>query len=232
MKLPAVFFFLLTAFSAFAQKDREPRVLFKLAPFALIDDVSFPAIQGGIEVALSDKFSWYNEFGFRYRHGFFDNGDTSFVKPGGYRIKSEFRYYIKDWSDGEGRLSGYYLAANLFYQKSARNMYVGYHNKQDTSEIIIPDDFGVTKKVYGGNLIIGKQIPFGKRFMWEFYGGLGVRIRDVVTVAREFDNALHYEHKAKDGSFFDLAGQRAELKDGKTGTINISFGIRFAYRLY
>ena len=32
--------------------------------------------------------------------------------------------------------------------------------------------------------------------------------------------------------YFDLAGQKPELKDGKTGTINISFGIRFAYRLY
>ena len=30
------------------------------------------AIQGGVEVALSDKLSWYNEFGFRYRSGLAD----------------------------------------------------------------------------------------------------------------------------------------------------------------
>jgi hypothetical protein len=51
-------------------------------------------------------------------------------------------------------------------------------------------------------------------------------------VAREFDVERHYENHAKDGRYFDLAGQKPELKDGKTGTINISFGIRFAYRLY
>lgn len=223
---------LILTFSAFAQKDREPRILFKLAPLALIDDISFPAIQTGVEVALSDKISWYNEFSFRYRKGLSDNGDTSFLTPGGYRVKSELRYYLGDRKYDYDRLNGYYLAVNLFYQKNARNMYVGYHYKQDTSEFTFSDDFGVTKKVWGGNLIIGKQIAMGKRFMFEFYGGLGVRIRDIVTVAREFDNDRHYENHAKDGSYFDLAGQKPELKDGKTGTINISLGIRFAYRLY
>ena len=91
MRFFVLFLCLSFSFSAFAQKDREPRVLFKLAPFALIDDISFPAIQSGVEVALNDKFSWYNEFGFRYRNGLADNGDTGFVKPGGYRIKSELR---------------------------------------------------------------------------------------------------------------------------------------------
>jgi hypothetical protein len=232
MRFFVLFLCLFFTFSAFAQKDREPRVLFKLAPLALIDDFSFAAIQGGVEVALSDRMSWFNEFGFRYRNGLIDNGDTSFVKPGGFKIKSELRYYLKDWNDNAGRLTGYYLAVNLFYLKNTRNAYVGYYNKQDTTKATTSDDFGMTRKVWGGNLIIGKQMALGKRFMFEYYGGLGVRIRNIVTVAREFDAERHREHHAHDASFMDLAGQKPELKDGKTGTINISLGIRVAYRLY
>lgn len=49
MKLLAVFFFLMIAISGFAQEDR---VLFKFAPLAMLDEVSFPTVQTGVEVSL------------------------------------------------------------------------------------------------------------------------------------------------------------------------------------
>lgn len=244
MRLIALLFCLLTAYSGFAQvplkfrrsqkpyKTYDSRVLFKMAPLALIDEVEFPAIQGGVEVALSNKMSWYNEFGFRYRKPVYEGEDTSFVSPRGYKIKSEVRYYFKDPdSKIAGRLSGYYLAINLFYLKNVNNKHVSYYYKKDTGAIT-SDDFGMTKKVWGGNFIVGNQMYLSKRFLFEYYGGLGVRVRDIVTVGREFDHERDTEHRGHDWTFTDLSGGRPELKDGKTAAINISIGVRFAYRLF
>ncbi|MCS3801211.1 hypothetical protein [Niastella sp. OAS944] len=244
MRLIAIVFCLFTAYSGFTQvplkfrrsskpyKYYDSRLLFKIAPLALIDEIEFPAIQGGLEIALSNKMSWYNEFGFRYRKALYENDDTGFVARRGYRIKSEVRYYFKD-PDSKigGRLTGYYLAVNLFYIKNVDNKYVGYYYQKDTSAFT-QDDFGMTKKVLGGNFIIGNQMYLGKRFLFECYGGLGLRLRDIVTVGREFDHERDRESRGHHWTFTDLTGGRPELKDGKTTTINISIGVRFAYRLF
>lgn len=244
MRLIAALFCLLTAYSGFAQvplkfrrgqkpyKYYDSRLLFKMAPLALIDEVEFPAIQGGLEVALSKKMSWYNEFGFRYRKALYEGEDTGFVSRGGYKIKSEVRYYFKD-PDSKigGALCGYYLAVNLFYLKNVNNKHVAYYYQRDTNAIT-NDDFGMTKKVWGGNFIVGNQMYLSKRFLFECYGGLGVRVRDIVTVGREFDHERDAEHRGHHWTFTDLTGGRPELKDGKTARINISIGVRFAYRLF
>lgn len=244
MRLIGNLFCLLITYSGFAQvplkfrrsskpyKTYDSRLLFKIAPLALIDEIEFPAIQGGLEVSLSKKMSWYNEFGFRYRTALYESDDTNFVARRGYRIKSEVRYYFKDPdSKIAGRLTGYYLAANLFYMKNVDSKHVAYYYHHDTS-VFISDDFGMTKKVWGGNFIVGNQMYLGKRFLFECYGGLGLRFRDIVTVGREFDHERDTEYRGHYWRFTDLSGGRPELKDGKSATINISIGVRFAYRLF
>jgi hypothetical protein len=214
MRLFVIFIYLVSTFSCIAQKSGEPRVLFKLAPLALIDDLGFPAIQGGVEVALSNKISWFNEFGFRYRKALAEIADTSFITPVGYKIKSEFRYYLKGRNDGNSRLSGYYLAINLFYLKNVRNTTVYYYYQKDTGNRVT-DDFGISKKIWGGNLIVGKQMNLGKRFMFEYYGGLGLRIRDNVTVGRDYDRDRDQESRGHHLSVNDMAGGDPDLREVK-----------------
>lgn len=231
MRLFVIFICLVSTLNGISQELREPRVLFKLAPLALIDDLGFPAIQGGVEVALSNRISWFNEFGFRYRKALPEIADTSFVTPVGYKVKSEFRYYLKDRNGEGGRLSGYYLAINLFYLKNVRNTTVYYHYQKDTNNIVT-DDFGISKKIWGGNLIVGNQMNLGKRFMFEYYGGLGLRMRDNVTVGRDYNRDRDSESRDHHLSVNDMAGGDPDLREGRKTTLNVSFGIRFAYRLY
>ncbi len=103
MRVIILFFCLMFAFNGFSQKVRERQVLFKIAPLALIDDFGLPAIQGGLEIPVAKNISWYNEFGIRYRKSIAETADTNFVTPGGYRVKSEVRYYFNNIKDKVNR---------------------------------------------------------------------------------------------------------------------------------
>ena len=222
---------LIITHSGYSQKQRDPRVLFKIAPLALIDDVSFPTIQGGVEVALNPRISLYNEFGIRYMNGGKENVDTSFVSPRGFKLKSEVRYYWQGRNDEYGNwLRGHYVAINFYYTRCVSNSGISYYYQNDSSNIV-KDNFGVTKSIWGTNVIIGRQTTLGKRFLFDIYAGLGIRIRNFVTVNKEFDPERDEIKGPIDLNVYSIS-RKAEAEAGKSGTVNISFGIRFAYRLY
>jgi hypothetical protein len=50
----SLFLLSLTAFS------QPGRVTIRICPLALTDEISFPTIQGGVELGLSKKLAWYN----------------------------------------------------------------------------------------------------------------------------------------------------------------------------
>jgi hypothetical protein len=58
------FFFSLLPLTVFSQPGT---VTLRFSPLALVDNISFPTIQGGIEYGLTKKFASYNEFGIKYR---------------------------------------------------------------------------------------------------------------------------------------------------------------------
>lgn len=246
MRLIAILFCLFTAFSGSAQvplKFRKsqklndaqnahgPRVLFKIAPLTLLDDYSFPTITGGVEVALGPKLGWYNEYGYRYRSGSDNGADTSFVSKSGYKLKSELRYYFRLKYDDYGNwLRDHYVAVNIYYSNSVSDASVVYYYHNDSTTRLI-DDFGVTKKIWGINLIYGWQTELNKRFLVEVYGGLGTRFRDIVTVNKQFDPEQDKRIRSRHPNVFNLKVE-AESKGGKSSNINISFGVRLACRLY
>lgn len=92
-----------------AQKQN---IRIKFCPAVLIDDISFSAIQGGLEFKLSDRLTLYNELGIKYRKSYIDNTDTSFIKLSGYKIKTEIRYYLQRM--GKSMFDGFYCGANAF----------------------------------------------------------------------------------------------------------------------
>lgn len=57
--------------------SQKANVLIKFSPPALIDIVSFPTIQGGVEFKLSDRLSWYHELGIKYFEPY--KPDTNFI---------------------------------------------------------------------------------------------------------------------------------------------------------
>lgn len=228
MRLFAIFIILITASRSFAQEDH---VLFKFAPLAMLDGVSFPTVQTGVEVSLSPQTSWYNEFGIRYRKSSDESVDTSFVSTTGFKIKSEFRYYFAGLcGENVERLWGWYTGVNFFYTRTTNNTNVDFYYQKDSTKGY-EDNFGVRKRVWGTNLILGRQSDLGERFRFDIYGGMGIRFSDFATVNQQFDPKYDSQIKARHPNIYVSKGAAAAEGERRT-RFNFTFGIRFAYKLY
>jgi hypothetical protein len=232
-----------TAFHGYAQvpekfrKNRkshsfpDARFLVKLAPLAAIDVVSFPTITAGVEVHLAPHFSMYNEVGIRYRKGWYEKPDTNFVSPGGFKLKSEFRYYFQEGNLSYKKFHGHYIAMNGFYTNHKYNTVIDY-NAGDYSAYDLKDGIGVTKTVWGLNALWGWQDNIGKHFMFEVYEGIGVRFRNYKTTNQQFkyDHDVFVDPEDVNAVFRGSNVERA-AKGGSSATFNYTTGIRFVYKI-
>ena len=231
MRLIFFLFCLATTFHSFAQA---PRLLVKVSPLAAIDAVGFPAISGGVELHLAPRLSLYNEIGIRYRKAWSERADTNFVAASGYKLKTEFRYYFKEGDHIRyNRFHGHYMGMNWFYINHKYNSVIEYNPKDYYSSSSLRDNYGVTKSVWGFNLLWGWQDDIGKRFMFEVYEGIGARFRNITTVNKQFV----YDHdeiaEAYDvNSLFRERSARLEGKGKRSAAFNYTTGIRFVYKIY
>lgn len=224
--LVTVIVFSLSIFAR-AQTDK---VSIKFAPLALIDEISLPTIQGGVEFRLSKHFSWYNEVGIKYRKCVNERSDTPFVASNGYKIKSELRYYFKDTKAGlfNEPVGGFYVGGNLFFINDNRNTKITYYPNKDSSTTK-QDAFGVHKKVLGLNLIGGFQHSVYKNFLIDFYGGIGVRIRMVTNENKEFNK--NHDSLVQPVDFAVLSiRDNVDAAGGNSVVPSITAGIRLCYR--
>ena len=231
MRLIIFLICLATTFNSFAQA---PRLLVKVSPLAAIDAVSFPTITGGVEVHLAPRISMYNEVGIRYRKAWGESADTNFVSPGCYKLKSEFRYYFKEGDRIRyRRFHGHYMGMNWFYTHHKYNSDIEYNSPDNYSSSSLKDSYGVTKSVWGLNLLWGWQDDLGKRFMFEVYEGIGVRFRNFTTMNKQFVYGRDEMVESDDvNSLFRNKGARLEGKGGRSATFNYSTGIRFVYKIF
>lgn len=207
--------------------SQQQNVLIKLCPVALIDEVSFPTIQAGIEFKISKKLSWYNEFGIKYRKSYYEKSDTNFVTSNGFKAKTEIRYYLKN--NNETNLEGKYFAVNAFLTKDTHNTEIGYFYNGNTS-LLKTDAFGVKKTVFGLNFIYGYQELLTKKISVDIYTGLGIRFRNINTVNKEFNQ----NRDSFDGPIdINIGAIRQEI-DANAGfnvRPNFTFGFRVCYKL-
>jgi len=214
--------------NAYTQKNN---VIIKFCPLALFDMASFPTIQGGVELKISNKISWYNEFGIQYFVPPTQKYDTSFLSPHGYKIKTEIRYYFHNKNQQYKRKASrdFYFAANAFFTHQTYNTEISYYPVTDSSQYLI-DGFGVKKDVWGLNLVGGCQKKIGKKFMLDFYAGFGVRFRYVNTVGKEFAYGKDVLITPIDVNVIGTKN-RIEAEGGFSSAPNFSCGIRICYRL-
>ena len=225
MKFPLVIILTLLTFSSYAQKEN---ILIKFCPLTLIDDNSFPTIQGGVEFKLSKKITWYNEVGVKYRKSYMDNGiDTSFIKSSGFKIKTEIRYYFQN--KNKPSFCGNYFAANIFYTKDNHNNEINYQHYRDT--VTLTNDFGVRKKVIGLNLIFGRQKQINKKLLCDFYFGLGIRYRNISTINERYNEATDQSLDQSTDPSLPTMRLNIDAKPGIKIVPNLTFGLRICYRL-
>jgi hypothetical protein len=200
------------------------KLVIKFCPLAFLD-LNGPSLQAGIEVRLSNKITWYNEAGIKIAGSISENySDTSFIGSGGFKIKSEIRYYLINKS----KFKGVYSAANVFLVHDQHNREIDYTPLTDTTSRI--DDFGVKKNVYGLNIVCGQQKILSKRFLMDIYAGVGVRLRNITTVNKEYNKNIHHIRGAIDTKIYQI-GESADANAGSSVVPNFTCGVRFCYRL-
>ena len=194
----------------------------KLPLLSLVDEVSFPTIQSGIEFGVSKKISWYNEAGIKYRKSYYEMADTSFVVSHGFKLKSEIKYYSK-------KSNNVYVAVNGFYTKDYHNTEADYYYAGDSSDYRI-DNFSVKKIVKGLNFIAGKSYKAWGRFSFDLYTGIGVRFVSIRQNNIEVDHKKDVLRRSPD---FNFPHNRfwTDVKGGEYVRPNFSLGIRLAYSL-
>jgi len=221
----AVLFFLsvLLSSSGYAQ-GRD--VILKFSPLAMADLLSFPAIQAGAEVRLSERLSWYNELGIKYSNGVINTTDSSFIPSNGFRLKSEVRYYFHREGKRHFSAPGYYFAANAFFVQDHYNTQVDYY----TNTSVVTDAFGVEKRTFGMNLLAGRQFAFYKRFMLDVYCGFGFRFRNIKTIGESFNSITDTLVSPIDLTF-PSAKASIDANPGNSILPNFTMGLRLCFKL-
>jgi Protein of unknown function (DUF3575) len=217
-----ILFFLQTE----AQRDS---VNVKICPLALIDDISFPTIQAGVEWRFSKNLSWYNEAGIKYRQSFMDAKDSSFIPSKGFKIKTELRYY--PFTSRPGIWKTLYAAGNLFFTRDQHNTKISFRNILDSLLPEQVDVFGVKKTVWGANLVVGIQYPIDKHFLLDGYIGAGFRNRHIETLLKEFNAATNQIESPIDLNIPSIRNENDALKEGRYIIPNFTLGVRICYRL-
>jgi hypothetical protein len=226
-RLPIIILFL-ASFNAFSQPGT---VTLRFCPLALVDDISFPTIQGGVEYGLSKKLAWYNEVGIKYKSSYYEGADTSYVKSSGFKIKTELRYYYKRKTENENSKKSktqLYFGVNLFYVKDWHDTEVPNYKNKDTSLYRI-DNLGVKKNIFGLNILSGIQLPIFKNLLFDTYAGFGIRFSYIDNVNQEYnpdkDEMLHSV------DFTVIAAKNSiETDQGFHTKLNLTCGFRLCYR--
>lgn len=206
----------------FSAKCLSQNTSLKISLLSLVDEPSFPTIQGGIEFSLSKKISWYNEAGIKYRKSSYEMADTSFVDSRGFNLKSEIRHYLKN-------RHAIYIGINGFYTKDFHNTEAGYFYAGDSSDYRV-DNFSVEKIVKGLNVVAGKSYTTWRRCNIEICGGVGIRFVSVKNENIEIDYTKDVLRTRPDLNipdnrvWVDVQGEKMVLP-------NFSLGIRFSFSL-
>ena len=212
-------------------KSQNKKFAIKLSPLSLIDEFTFPTIQGGLEIKLSNRITWYNEVGIKYRQSSFEVSDTSFLKSYGFKVKTEIRYYLPGifgLENTNNSMSGYYVGGNIFYNRDCHNTKIEYYLKKDSTNLLV-DNFAVKKDVFGANLVLGLQEPIWNNLLLDLYTGLGIRFRNISNSHREYDPGKDYTIGPIDFNYRAMR-DNIDMLEGFSSTFNLTLGFRLCYR--
>jgi Protein of unknown function (DUF3575) len=223
MKILLSFLCFLYCLTGFAQNTK-PVVEF--CATCLIDELSFPTVQAGVEFSLSHRLSLYNEIGIKYRKSYYEHSDSGFVGSKGIKLKTELRYHL---FKTKKFFKNAYVAVNAFYNYRTYNTTIGYYYQKDTLNDWT-DGFGVKKSVYGFNFVLGLKKTIWKKFSFSPYAGVGLRFVNISSVGKEFDSNRDNLQQPID---LTVEGYRQwEDANGKArDNFNFTLGIRLRYQL-
>lgn len=205
---------------------RKNKIFIYTSPLKTLDFISIPMANLGFEYFIKDNYSISAEYGFFISNKELEKHNITYLEE----KANEFRIEAK-WYNGINLTKNVhlneYLGLELREIYSQYNSFIEYSNKNTNQNNFIVDDFATKKNVTVVNLKYGLLLPIGKRFYFDFYTGLGVRIKSFNYLNLEYNENIHQLY---DDDFFSFDIRDFEGLDKKTH-LNISLGFKFGINL-
>lgn len=159
----------------------QPGYVIKIMPLSIVDSWGLPSIRIANEIRLFKGWNYELDLGI-----YFPEDAPRHENIKGVYLSNQFRHYFFLYSG--------FIAFQIIYK-----------NQQFTLRDSVTVETGVSSNPYykfyspidiqrralSVNTVIGKQIFFD-RFVWEIYGGLGFRIRNVSHLTEKLDGFYDY----------------------------------------
>ena len=147
--------------------------------------------------------------------------------------------------DNKGRMFRYELKIYNFLSKSKNprfNKYIGFETRfiryqfndditynvtNDNISYFVNETFGVRKSVNVYNLKYGINYPIGKKFYIDLYSGVGLRVRTIESINRNFNPETDTIFEEDDDCYFCF--RRNDESDSGT-FFNFALGFKFGYK--
>jgi hypothetical protein len=195
---------------------------------SLIDLFTFPTVQFSAEKPISNLFSICSEAGYQLYN--FRHTDTSFVRPTGFKVNLEFRYYISKFIGSRltNKVGRVYAGIRPFYSQNIYNSTVSYKVNRD-SVSWLDDDFSVKNRTFGLNFTFGFQKSLTERLIIDMHTGLGIMKRTVTNADLQYNkDSGHYMA----GTEFMKLFKSINLSQSSGIWGNLLIGVRVGYTIY
>ncbi|WP_439128095.1 hypothetical protein [Polaribacter sp.] len=196
-----------------------------LAPF---DIFSIPMLTIGTELFLAKNFSLSAEYGRLFPNVKLSSHEISYLEEKAFSLRFEGKWYNGINLTKNVHLNEY-LGLEFRSINSQYNDILDYYedNTNFTYENIIRDDFATKKRVTIINLKYGLLVPITKRFYFDFYTGLGLRIKRFNHINLEFDKNIHQIYDDNFPSFDVRVFKNYDKRILSNFTLGCKFGINF-----
>ncbi len=189
------------------------KIILKVVPLNFIDKFSFQTAQVGFEFIFSSRYSADFSYGHVFGVDFYNHSGGN-----GFKARSEIRRYTSTYFNGNRNT---YFALEGFFYKIDYSSNSDFTNYEDST--IYNEDYVINKNVWGINFTYGIQTNITKRFIFNTYIGIGIRIKDV----------QHINRTRPEDSFYsvDLLAVNVRDKQGNYATPNLTAGFKIGYIL-
>lgn len=197
------------------------------SPLKPFDFFSIPTISLGTEYFISNNFSVSAEYGVLFPDAKIKKHTISYLEEKAFSYRFETKWYNGINLTKNVHLNEY-IGLEFREISSQYNEYLDYYDKNDPifQENYIRDDFATEKRVTIVNLKYGLLVPVGKRFYFDLYTGVGLRIKRFNRINLEYDSEIH---NIKSDNFFSFAFQDFQDYD-KKNLFNFSLGCKFGIK--
>ena len=196
-----------------SQEEERKTYTVTLAPLALADVYDGASFRPGFEMQVSKSVSLALETGL-----YLPYLPATKIRPHGYLVKPMVRY----WLSKKGKTQNY-IAGEYFFKDQDYN----FKDTLETGTIRYVKRYAMKRAVHGLSMRYGRVKQIGKKFMLDFYGGVGARhIRSTSDLTEAESDAI------LTGIDGDCPLQQDILRiTGNRWYPNFLLGIRIGYQL-